>query len=253
MKLTGGNWSRGDFFAACTLALGVGAIIVTVATPELRLAVGLESSVTGKTSPPTEKTDPIGAPDTAPPSKHTMREMSSRPASKTAVQGKSPEPHQETEQVETAKRGADAIPALQPIKDTYQRVFSNGFLFELKSCVLRGRDLSCYFTVTNDSDSDRGFSLMIYWGDEASRIFDESGDVYISQRGQLGSELGTPDISGLSNTLVPSVKVKAMLQFEGVHPDVGTARLLRVGFHNSADPILRMSHADFVDVPIQNR
>ena len=138
-----------------------------------------------------------------------------------------------------------------PIRDTYQRVFSGDFLFELHSCVLRGKNLTCNFTVTNDLDSDRTLGLLIYWG-SCSRFFDEEGNEYISKSGQLGSESGTPGISGFGRTLISGVKTKAALEFEGIPPGVKLIKLLRVVFDS---PHGRMNHlnADFRDVPVQAR
>jgi len=130
--------------------------------------------------------------------------------------------------VPTESGTEDAHPET-PIRETYQRVFSDDFLFELQSCVLRGKNLTCYFTVTNDLDSDRTLGLKIYWG-SCSRIFDGEGNEYISKSGQLGSDSGTPGISGLGNTLIPGIKTKAALEFEGVSPQVKLAKVLRVVF-----------------------
>ncbi len=137
------------------------------------------------------------------------------------------------------------------IQDTYQRVFSDDFLFELQSCVLRGGNLTCDFTVTNDLGSDRTLGLLIYWG-PCSRIFDGEGNEYISKSGQLGNESGTPGISGIGDTLIPGVKTKAALEFEGIPPKVKLIQLLRVVFDS---PDGRMNHlsADFHDVPVQAR
>jgi hypothetical protein len=138
-----------------------------------------------------------------------------------------------------------------PIRDTYERVFSGDFLFELQSCVLRGKNLTCSFTVTNDLDSDRTLGLLIYWG-PCSRAFDEEGNEYLSQSGQLGSESGTPGISGFGHTLISGVKTKAALEFEGIPSHVKLIKLLRVMFDS---PLGRMNrlNADFRDVPVQER
>lgn len=144
------------------------------------------------------------------------------------------------------------IPSLGPVKETYQKFTTlNGFLFELHSCVLRGQRLTCNFTIMNDDDSDRPFHLDIYWGENASRIYDELGNEYVSQRGQLASESGTPGISGLSHTLVSRIKTTASLQFDGIHSAATTAKVLRVSFHCS--PTGGESHADFTDVPLQKQ
>lgn len=137
------------------------------------------------------------------------------------------------------------------IHETYQRVFSDDFLFELKSCVLRGRNLTCNFTVTNDLDSDRSIGLQVYWG-TCSRVFDEEGNEYISKSGQLGSDSGTPGISGLGSTLLPHVKTRAALEFEDVSPHVKLAKVLRVAF-TSPHGSMKSLNADFHDVPVQAR
>lgn len=138
-----------------------------------------------------------------------------------------------------------------PIRETYQRVFSGDFLFELQSCVLRGTNLTCDFTMTNDLSSDRTLGLLIYWG-PCSRLFDDEGNEYISNSGQLGNQSGTPGISGFGDTLISGVKTKAALEFEGIPPGVKTVKLLRVMFDS---PFGRMNHlnADFRDVPVQAR
>jgi hypothetical protein len=145
----------------------------------------------------------------------------------------------------------EEAPPEKPIQDTYQRVFSDDFLFELQSCVLRGKNLTCTFTVTNDLDSDRSLGLRIYWG-SCSQLFDDEGNEYNSKSGQLGNESGTPGISGYGQTLISSVKIKAALEFEGISPQVKEVKLLRVVFDSPAG---RMNYlnADFRDVPVQVR
>jgi hypothetical protein len=135
------------------------------------------------------------------------------------------------------------------VAETYQKVFADDFLLELHSCVLRGQNLICGLTVTNDLNSDREFFLRIYWG-SASRVFDEDGNEYVSQRGQLGRQSGTPGISGFGESLLPAVKTKASLEFEKIAPNVKLAKVLRIVF--STDGYHEQT-ADFRDVPIQTR
>jgi hypothetical protein len=44
MRLSGGDWSKGDVFAVLGIVLALIGVIATIATPELRRAVGLEST-----------------------------------------------------------------------------------------------------------------------------------------------------------------------------------------------------------------
>lgn len=144
---------------------------------------------------------------------------------------------------------AQALQPEAPIEETYQKTFADDFLIELHSCVLRGKNLICNFSVTNDLDSDREFFLRIYWGN-ASRVFDEDGNEYMSQRGQIGKQSGTPGISGYGEPLISEVKTKASLEFEGIAPNVKVAKLLRIVF--SGDGYHEQT-ADFRDIPMQIR
>jgi len=147
--------------------------------------------------------------------------------------------------------GAEDAHPETPTRQTYQRVSADDFLFEIQSCVLSGTELTCDFTVKNDLDSDRTLGLLIYWG-SCSQIFDEEGNEYISKSGQLGSDSGTPGISGLGNTLISGVKINASLKFEGISPNMKLVKLLRIVF---ASPHGSMNHlsVDFRDVPVQGR
>ena len=117
--------------------------------------------------------------------------------------------------------------------------------------MLSGKNLTCSFTVTNGLDSDRTLGLRIFWG-PCSLIFDEEGNEYTSKSGQLGSDSGTPGISGLGNTLISGVKTKAALEFEGVSPQMRLAKVLRVVF-TSPHGSMNYLNADFHDVPVQAR
>jgi hypothetical protein len=244
MKLIGGDWSKGDVVAVLGLVLTLAGLVVTLATPELRKAVGLESSQTE-----------------VPPSNETILSRSVTASHKPSVAPPAPRLTEGSEHTTASQKSGPAYgvessadrASMQPVQTTYQKVFSDGFLFELQYCVLRTKTLTCDFAITNTGDADRRMALMIYWGEDSSRVFDESGNEYISQRGQIGNNSGTPGISGLWNTLLPDVKTKASLEFEPVRPEASIAKLLRVTFHASPNPVLSVSHADFSDVSLQKR
>ena len=139
-----------------------------------------------------------------------------------------------------------------------QKVFSDDFLLELERCVLRGRNLTCYFRVANDIEFDRDFTLLIAYRN-SSRAFDDLGNEYIAKWGQLGSKAGTPGISGHRLTLLPKVPTKAAVEFEGWRSEASLVRILRITFlatkpgRNPFEVRRVPRHADFRDIIPQRR
>ena len=111
-----------------------------------------------------------------------------------------------------------------PNKSAAQRLTSRDFTFELQSCRASGGTVTCQFTVANDSDQDRDFAL--YTGNN-SRAFDEAGNEYPGQGGQLGSR---ENDLWVNIVLVPGVVTKGWVKFENVNSEATKLTVLRIGY-----------------------
>jgi hypothetical protein len=103
---------------------------------------------------------------------------------------------------------------------------THDFNFELKQCNMSGRSITFHFLITNNGPD---ISLEIYSG--SSRLFDSSGNEYIANRAQLGSDRGRS--AGI--VLVSGVPTKAALHFENVSPRITTITLLELNCHASGE------------------
>jgi hypothetical protein len=114
-----------------------------------------------------------------------------------------------------------ATPKVPPL----QRVESNGYLFELKSCSRSGGDVSCTLMVTNKSE-DRYLNLATRtFSSGSSRLIDELGNEHPASELRLGSNASE---RGVSVILASGIPTKASLNFTGVSVEVRRIALLEI-------------------------
>lgn len=91
-----------------------------------------------------------------------------------------------------------------------KRVESNGFIFELKECKISGRNVTCKFLITNNSE-DRELAVYNKRGGEKSRIFDNFNNEIIANFSRLANKQGKRSAKSL---LVSGLPVQSELSFE---------------------------------------
>jgi hypothetical protein len=132
-----------------------------------------------------------------------------------------------------------------PKKET-QKVVVGDFLFELQSCKRFGIGVTCYLTVLNNSDTDKGLIMNV-----SSEIVDEFGNqyrAYVVQIGQVTKEEGRNGYSYSADLiLAPRVAIKGTCRFNNVKSEATTIKLLRFASGSYYTP----AFADFRDVPIE--
>jgi len=97
----------------------------------------------------------------------------------------------------------------------------DGFLFELKGCVLSGNTVSCDMLVTNKGD-DRN----LYLGGRCyrtSRLIGEDGTEFKATEVSLGASKG----GGVGSVLVSGIPMKARIVY-GVSPEISKASLIEM-------------------------
>jgi hypothetical protein len=101
------------------------------------------------------------------------------------------------------------VTSAHEIAPAQQTVENNGFKFNLQNCLRSGKAVTCNLLVTNTSDKDRSFILAEY----ACRVFDFSGNEYLSTGTKAGRSQGT--YHHPSNVvLLRDVPTKANIKFE---------------------------------------
>jgi hypothetical protein len=118
-------------------------------------------------------------------------------------------------------------------------------IFQLSSCRMSGRTLTCQFTVTNDSSEDVWFVL--YAGGAAygapSRVFDKEGSEFVASGCQIGTAGGAYKADF---DLVSRIATKANLTFENSNSNTNIISILRISFSVERDAY----YADFRNVQI---
>jgi len=88
----------------------------------------------------------------------------------------------------------------------------NEFTFELKSCKLENRKVTCSFTITNDSENDINLSIIV----PGSKIFDEWGNEYSAMTLRLANSTSKKGWYRIKKLIIPGVPTPAELIFENV-------------------------------------
>lgn len=105
-----------------------------------------------------------------------------------------------------------------------QRVEVKDFLFELQGCKASGQTVSCSLLITNKG-KDRDIWITV-GRNNMSRIVDDSGNEYRSNKLQIGTEERSDWM--VQNLLVSGIPTKATISFDNVSPQAKMIRLLEL-------------------------
>lgn len=131
-----------------------------------------------------------------------------------------------------------------PPRPSSQRVTSKDFTFELQSCRASGGIVTCQFNVMNDSPQDKEFALSTRFD---SRAFDEAGNEYQADGGQVGGQQGSGFLGATARiVLLPGVITKGSLKFENVNSEVAKLTVLRICYEWNG-----RNHVDFRNVVLK--
>jgi TolB-like protein len=120
----------------------------------------------------------------------------------------------------------------------------NGIGVQLLGCRAAGGNVSCNLMLTNETQEDRQFRLMLKFYEFSATLIDDQSNEYRSTGGSLG-RLSSDNDGYLETTLVPGIPLKAAVRFRDVPDTVSGIRLLRVKFYANEN-----LNADFRDLPL---
>jgi hypothetical protein len=106
-----------------------------------------------------------------------------------------------------------------------QGVSTKDFVFRLNSCTQTGRNLTCEFSIMNQSTADRKLRLYVNHGDHQSKITDGNDDEYIASSAKIGTE---EDRRFVDYLLIPKKTVKGWIEFKVASLDLAKVKSLRV-------------------------
>ena len=113
-------------------------------------------------------------------------------------------------------------------KESLKKVETEKFTFELTKCDMSsGGNVTCDLLITNNDDKDRELRLDISRG-PGSRMFDDFGNEYKPNQGELANKKGGYDIHSL---LISGISTKSSLTFKNVTPEASSISLLEIGFY----------------------
>ncbi|MCD4692865.1 MAG: CsgG/HfaB family protein, partial [Calditrichales bacterium] len=103
-------------------------------------------------------------------------------------------------------------------------VKQNEFTFELKSCKMENRKVTCSFIIINDSDNDINLSMVI----PATKLFDEWGNEHSAMTLKLANSTSKKGWYRLKKLIIPGVPTAAELIFENVSSTATRISLLNL-------------------------
>lgn len=125
-------------------------------------------------------------------------------------------------------------------------VEDNGLRFQLQSCQRNRAIVTCAILITNLDDKQQDLQIRIYgngFGNNNSRSIDSSGNQYLPNQIQLGSEKSPSDAY---TNLIPNVPIKGSLSFE-LPQQITNLSAVEVSYFTNAD-----YKVNFQDVSISN-
>jgi len=109
-----------------------------------------------------------------------------------------------------------------------QQQQANGFLFELKRCVMNGTSVDCDLLITNNRE-DRRLIISSPRSSFHSRLIDMDGNEYNEYEASLGSDQVIDPRREVRSTLATSIPTRAKVNFLNVSSDIAMARLVEIG------------------------
>lgn len=120
-------------------------------------------------------------------------------------------------------------------------VKQNEFTFQLKSCKMENRKVTCSFFITNDSENDINLSIVV----PETKIFDEWGNEHSAMTLKLANSTSKKGQYRLRKLIIPGVPTPSELIFENVSSTATRISLLRLQVES------RVGEVKFRNIPLE--
>jgi len=144
----------------------------------------------------------------------------------------------ETITAKTNKKMEPGAPASPQAHSLNMIVKQNDFTFELKSCEIKDRTVTCSLIITNNTEDDRELVIWFY----KTKIYDQSGNEYMVCKVKLANSSSRPNpsckwggSSRIAKLLIPGVPTPATLVFEKVSSEAERISLLNLNLGSMGD------------------